>query len=925
MLTPERWSRLEDLFTAALCLPARERDAFVIREAGGDAELRADVLGMLAQASAGPRHIDKVIGDMAQLAMPGDDWVGRRIGAYRIVREIGRGGMGLVFEAMRDDDEYRKRVALKIAPWWQDVALLDQRFRLERQILADLDHPNIARFLDGGTDQGLPYVVMEYIDGVPITRHSADRALDLPARIGLFRQVCAAIQTAHQSLVVHRDLKPANILVDEAGAPKLLDFGIAKLLDPLMPGGETTVGPAMWTPDYASPEQVRGRPITTRSDVYQLGLVLYELLTGAKAQVADQSSALALDRSVCEVDPMPPSDRLAASGDHTGARRLRGDLDTIVMTALQKEPDRRYESASALSEDLERYLTNRPVLAQPGTLRYRAGKFLGRHRVAVVLTVLVAASLALAVGATLYEARRAERHFQQVRALANTFVFDVHDRIERLPGSTEARQAIVRTALTYLEGLRADAGSDDGLARELAQAYIKVANVQGNPLQSNLGDTAGALTNLARAEALLTPLAGRGDRVARRELASVAYHVATIRQAGGDVAAATGAFSRATDIGEGLIAEAADDRQALWSLGEVHAARARAANTRRDYPAVTRHSERAMQLAQRLVELDPANAEYQSALSTAHTAMGAGQLAVGSIERAAEAFRAAIAIRERLVDTAPGDGELRRSLMIAYGNLGDVLGFRTGQNLGDVAGAIAVFEKAVALAESASRADAADQRAIFDLGSARLRLGAMLAEDPARKAAGLQQLDAADRLIASLLGREPGNARFAYNALVIGRRIGDELAALGRDTEAARRLEAVRSGAAALAKGPYAANARMQQVLATVRLAALRAAAGDERAEPLADLVAKEIESRAIDTPAVDAQIWADLGRIYQQLAGRGRPDERSRRRAAARAALERSAEAWRSAPLPAALEPRRTRALTAIAADIASLGGERE
>ena len=299
----------------------RERDAFVTREAGSDPELQAELRGMLAQASAGAGQIDRLIGDVARQAAPAPEWAGRRVGAYRIVREIGRGGMGLVFEAMRDDDEYRKRVALKIAPWWKDVALLNERFRLERQILADLDHPNIARFLDGGTDDGLPYVVMEYVDGVPITQHCAEKRLDLSQRLALFRQVCAAIQFAHQSLVVHRDLKPANILVDEAGAPKLLDFGIAKLLDPLVPGGETTIGAAMWTPDYASPEQIRGRPITTRSDVYQLGLVLYELLTGEKAQVADQSSALALDRSVCEVDPLPPSERLAAGDPSTGSGR----------------------------------------------------------------------------------------------------------------------------------------------------------------------------------------------------------------------------------------------------------------------------------------------------------------------------------------------------------------------------------------------------------------------------------------------------------------------------------------------------------------------------------------------------------------------------------------------------------------------------
>ena len=536
MLTPERWSRLDDLFTAALDLPPAERDAFVAREAGSDPELQAELRGMLAQASAGAGQIDRLIGDVARQAAPAPEWAGRRVGAYRIVREIGRGGMGLVFEAMRDDDEYRKRVALKIAPWWKDVALLNERFRLERQILADLDHPNIARFLDGGTDDGLPYVVMEYVDGVPITEHCAEKRLDLSQRLALFRQVCAAVQFAHQSLVVHRDLKPANILVDEAGVPKLLDFGIAKLLDPLVARRRDD----HWRRDV-DPRLRQSRTDPRPSDHHPLRRL--SARAGA-LRAADRREGAGRGPVVgagarsfgvrggsgppATLAPRRPFDRLRvvpsrSRDDRAGARRLRGDLDTIVMTALRKEPDRRYESATALSDDLGRHLTGLPVLAQAGTFRYRAGKFLGRHRVAVLVTVLLMGSIAAGLAATLYEARRAERHFQQVRALANTFVFDVHDRVERLPGSTEARQAIVRTALTYLEALRADAGSDDALARELAQAYIKIGSVQGNPLGSNLGDSAGALTSLARADDLLTPLAAGGDPAARRELVTVAY------------------------------------------------------------------------------------------------------------------------------------------------------------------------------------------------------------------------------------------------------------------------------------------------------------------------------------------------------------------------------------------------------------------
>jgi eukaryotic-like serine/threonine-protein kinase len=234
-------------------------------------------------------------------------WIGRRYGAYRITRAIGRGGMGLVFEAVRDDDEFRKTVALKIAPPWQDAATVRERFRVERQILAGLEHVNIAGFLDGGTDHGEPYFVMEYVEGVPITAYCRDRQLGLRPTIELFRRICAAVHFAHESLVVHRDLKPANILVTAEGTPKLLDFGIATILDPLADANATraTIG-APWTPDYTSPEQVRGRPVTTRTDVYSLGLILYELLCGARGQVADPSTPLALDRSICEAEPIPP-------------------------------------------------------------------------------------------------------------------------------------------------------------------------------------------------------------------------------------------------------------------------------------------------------------------------------------------------------------------------------------------------------------------------------------------------------------------------------------------------------------------------------------------------------------------------------------------------------------------------------------------
>ncbi|MGH9666410.1 MAG: serine/threonine-protein kinase, partial [Bryobacteraceae bacterium] len=351
-----RWRKLEPLFHAALSLSGEERECFIERETAGDADLRRELRGMLQYSDSAGERIAGTVERIVRQAGGAGNWIGRRFGPYRVVREIGRGGMGVVFEAWRDDTEYDKTVALKVAPDWRDRDRLRERFRNERQILARLEHANIARFLDGGTADGVPYFVMEYIDGKPVTQWAKARKLGIHERIGLFQQICAAVHYAHENLIVHRDLKPANILVDRNDTPKLLDFGIATLLSPILEQTGDTTGARLWTPDYCSPEQVRGGAVTVRTDIYSLGLILYELLCGERAQAADSSSPLALERSICEAEPAPPSVRAAARGERGLSRQLRGDLDTIVATAIRKEPERRYRSAAALGEDLTRFL-----------------------------------------------------------------------------------------------------------------------------------------------------------------------------------------------------------------------------------------------------------------------------------------------------------------------------------------------------------------------------------------------------------------------------------------------------------------------------------------------------------------------------------------------------------------------------------------
>ncbi len=333
---------------------------------------------------------------------------------------------------------------------------------------------------------------------------------------------------AHENLVVHRDLKPPNILVDQNKTPKLLDFGIATLLDPVGDEAVTTTGVRLWTPNYTSPEQVRGGAVTVRTDIYSLGLILYELLCGERAQTADLSSPLALDWSICETEPALPSVRAASRGDKSLSRELRGDLDTIVAMAIRKEPQRRYGSVAALGADLTRFLDGRTVEARPNTARYRVSKWMRRHWLAASAASLVMVSVAGGIASTAYQARRAEQHFQEVRTLANAFVFDVHDRIQYLPGSADARRVIVSTALRYLENLRRDAGNDTVLLRELAAAYEGFGDVQGNPTASNLGDSQGALASYRRARSILQPMAARGDPDAALAVKSTVFKLGSL-------------------------------------------------------------------------------------------------------------------------------------------------------------------------------------------------------------------------------------------------------------------------------------------------------------------------------------------------------------------------------------------------------------
>lgn len=384
----ERWQKIKELFYDALEQPPAAREKF-LRENCADESLRNEVAELLAAHSFGGNVIEELAASAISevLADESASLVGKRIGNYKIIREIGRGGMGAVYLAERTDGEFEQKVALKIIKRGTDTDEILRRFRLERQILAELNHPFIARLFDGGTTaDGLPYFVMEYVEGLPLNRFCTEKNLDIKARLELFRQVCAAVQYAHQHLIIHRDIKPSNILVTDEGTPKLLDFGIAKLLKE-QSGGETQTRHFAFTPEYASPEQLRGERVTTASDIYSLGVVLAELIRGY-----EQTHS-----------------KLRLSSKKTEDQRPKSDLQAILQTALREEPELRYSSVAQLSEDINRYLQGLPVVAQKDSFAYRAKKFIRRNKIAVGAGASILTAIAIGIISTLRQSRIASR------------------------------------------------------------------------------------------------------------------------------------------------------------------------------------------------------------------------------------------------------------------------------------------------------------------------------------------------------------------------------------------------------------------------------------------------------------------------------------------------------------------------------------
>jgi tetratricopeptide (TPR) repeat protein/tRNA A-37 threonylcarbamoyl transferase component Bud32 len=723
----DRWQRLERLFLEAAELPAGDRGRFLTENCGDD-QLRAEVEALLAQDD--PNFGDaarELVASGAQVALAEAQTHGH-IGPYRILHRLGSGGMGAVYRAVRDDGVYTKEVAVKVLQLGLDSDHARERFRQERQILAGLEHPSIARLIDGGeSESGLPYLVLEFVDGQDILAYCVERRLGTEARLRLFVQVCAAVHHAHQALVVHRDLKPANILVTEAGEVKLLDFGIAKLLDPDV--ARTATALVALTPQYASPEQVRGEAVTTATDVYSLGVVLYELLTGRAPYTIKTLAPMDIDRAICQTEAPPAG--------------VSDDLDNILAMALQKDPRRRYASVREFAEDIERSLGSLPVRARPDTALYRAGKFVRRNRLAVAAGTVAALGLTVGLAVAVQQARVARweatiaaRRFGEVRKLANRFLFDFDKEIAEVAGTTKAREMVVSTALEYLGRLAAEAGGDPELLAEVAEAYSKVGDVQGNPSLASLGKTREALVSYARSRSMWErALAARPDDTASmQKLAAVWLATATVQRTVGQREESSESIRRGAEVAERALATAPGDAKLLATVGAAWYRRGEDLRTSERFEEAQAALEKAAERYRRAIATEP-SARLESFLAVTEGRLAFTLLDRGRPEEALGHAEAAVAIRRRLAAIMPPVAAYQRGLTIALQQLGDVYGTTFALSLGDAGKAEACYREALALTEELAAKDANNRTSQDDLLMLRMKLGnALESVDWARQA-----------------------------------------------------------------------------------------------------------------------------------------------------------------------------------------------
>jgi tetratricopeptide (TPR) repeat protein len=922
-MTPERWQEARRVFHACVDLSAQDRANFLERECAGDAALKSEVESLLANSDKNRSFMESPPAETSFAKADRESWLGRRMGAYEILAPLGEGGMGEVFRAVRADGQYRQEVAIKVVRQGLDGDFALARFRAERQILASLDHPNIARLFDGGiTEGGRPYFVMELIEGEPIDQYCERLNLPTPKRLELFCDVCGAVQYAHTRLIVHRDLKPANILVTADGVVKLLDFGIAKVLDIGAAATAKLTEAHPMTPEYASPEQVRGGPITTATDIYSLGVILYRLLTGQSPYRAAPSEPYEFAREVCETQPSKPSSAHGPGARTDSGKELDGDLDSIVLMALRKEPDRRYTSAEQLAEDIRRHFAHRPVTARQSTWSYRAGRFLARNKLATTAAVVVALTLAGGILATGREARiasaerdRAERHFQSVRHLANALIFDMDDAIANLPGSTAARKLLVGNALQYLDALAKESKGDAALQRELAGAFQKLSNIQGSPTFANLGDTHAALESYRKALAMRQALSAANPNNSSDQLALAdsylsalsAYVIGSNLQEGFAKAAKALAIleplAKANPTNAEFNAKLA--KTYLW-IGQLQGGNGLAANLA-DTDSALQNYRKALAISERIFRDRPNDLRYGRAVAVEYASIGELLANQGDRITALENYRESLNIVTSL-GAGPNDTDISRLIQLLQTRIGNVQLMN-----GDALAARQTYRAAVEITERLAEVDPQNATARMDLATSYAMLGRATAESGGNQA-GLDYLQKAVEIAEKEVAHDP-KALHGHRILglcylwrgqvsLASRRLDDAL----RDY---RRSEAILE--AITAADPSDVQARVELAATNEKIADAVVQKGERRvAETMYHQVLTVVEPLAdAGTPNVQAQYtaadaYAGLGAMLQNHGSEKALSAGTRAEQLEQACgwFERSAAEWRRVRNPGRFSP---------------------
>jgi serine/threonine protein kinase/tetratricopeptide (TPR) repeat protein len=809
-----RLRAVEEIFHAALERELPEVAAFLDAECAGDESLRREVEELLASHRDSGTFIATPLVELDARIFenePMDPLIGQTIGHYEILKRIGSGGMGVVYLARRADQQYEKLVAIKLIKRGMDTDAVLRHFHNERQILASLDHPNIARLMDGDSTQGgLPYFVMEYVEGLPVDEYCDTRALSITERLQLFRDVCAAVSYAHRRAVIHRDLKPSNILVSADGMLKLLDFGIARILQPgggLEPAA-TMIGLRVMTPEYASPEQMRGDAATTVSDVYSLGVVLYRLLTG-RLPVRGVSEKTATSPADSATEPRRPSAVITdtdAAGRPDGAnaefpsrtrdgnperlrRRLRGDLDNIALMALRSEPERRYQSVEQLSEDVRRHLSSLPVLARKDTLAYRCAKFVRRNAAVTAAAVLVLLTLVGGIAATTWQAHkartqealakaekaRAERRFNDVRQLAHAVLFEYHDAIKDLPGATAVRERLVKDGLAYLDSLAREASADPALQRELAAAYERLGDVRGQAFSASLGDPGGAMQSYLKALQIRKALVASspGDVQSRRDLARSYVRIGDQLIEVGEATRGMEYLRKGRAVYLELVAEQPSSAEIRYDLAAAYNSLGSALEEWGDATGALDNHRKALALRAEFVLAEPRNHTHQRNLSITHINLGRALVLGGQVQAGLQSNQQGLAIAGALLAGNPDNASFRRLLAVSYQNDGDYRAI-----LHDTRGALDSFRQKLRLDEQSLTDDPVNAQSRGDLGYTCLRIGTLLALS-GDYAEARSHYGKSLALYASLAANSPQDVYLRYRVIQSRAGIGEMNAKLG--------------------------------------------------------------------------------------------------------------------------------------------------